>query len=502
MRFISRLAADHPRVMLQKHTDTRSSWARGLSLLPGKRTPTQGSSKAPEAKNEFGLNTLFEPDEPLSIIADYIFIHGLGGGSSTTWGVSSDPSRFWPAEWLPSDADFHGVRIHSFGYNANWSTWSSNPLDVHAFGQSLVEELSSHPGISSQDTPIVLIGHSMGGLVIKKACILAKINPDFAGVSDRFHSFYFLGTPHRGSDLAGTLAKILRISGLGKKAAVNGLSTGSELIRVLNDEFRVHYQGIQLHTFYESLPTGPLGIIVDSQSATMGKSSMAVQQPTSCPTGLTSCRPGYAEERPQLLNAAHRDLAKFPSTEDSNYRSLRNRLAATMRQIKDGAPQKKLPPGPASDHGVVERDFRIDDRAGQIEAIRAYLKIEEAPEDTLSVLGEIRLQGSCSWFTTKATFREWQKPATPRYFWLTGAPACGKSILATHVIEHLGSNPTCYHFFKAGERVATVSAAFCGPWPIKWLGRIRRPAGLCFNCASMARLLTFVTTSLSGIMSS
>lgn len=47
------------------------------------------------------------------------------------------------------------------------------------------------------------------------------------------------------------------------------LDTGSELIRVLNDEFRLHYQGIELHTFYETLPTSVLGLIVDVESATL-----------------------------------------------------------------------------------------------------------------------------------------------------------------------------------------------------------------------------------------
>jgi pimeloyl-ACP methyl ester carboxylesterase len=164
------------------------------------------------------------------------------------------------------------VRIHSFGYNANWATWLKSPVDIHAFGQSLVEELRSDPKIHNQDSRIVLIGHSMGGLVIKKACVLSKTNPDYIDIAGRLHSLYFLGTPHRGSNLAGVLNNFLRLSGSGRRAYVSGLEAKSESIRILSDSFRIHYAGIHLHTFYESQPTPPVGMIVDQESATLGKS--------------------------------------------------------------------------------------------------------------------------------------------------------------------------------------------------------------------------------------
>ncbi|KAF5696237.1 wd40 repeat protein [Fusarium globosum] len=263
---------------------------RFTNLLPISRKSTRQVTE--RAKNEFGLNTVYQPPESSNVIADLVFVHGLGGGSSTTWCIHGDPEIFWPKEWLPKDPGFDGVRVRSFGYNANWSTRAKTPLDVRSFGQVLVEELISDPMIKSPDTPIVLLGHSMGGL--------------------RFHSFYFLGTPHRGANLAKFLGNLIRISGKGRKPYIQGLESQSEIIPSLNDSFRVHYAGICLHSFYESQPTPPVGLIVDMESATLG----------------------YAEERPQLLNANHKNLIKFRDITDTNYRSLRNRLAATMEQIR------------------------------------------------------------------------------------------------------------------------------------------------------------------------
>jgi len=256
---------------------SRLSSGSGGRSKTGTSTPSRATEAISEPdvqstlpRNGFGLNTVFEPDGESKVISDLVFVHGLGGGSTKTWCRPSDPDFFWPGQWLPNDPDFQGVCIHSFGYNANWGvSVKSNPLDVHAFGQSLAEELVNHPGIRSRDTSIVLVGHSLGGLVIKKACILSKTTPDFASIASRLHSFYFLGTPHRGSNLASTLDIILRASGT-ELRFVKGLNTGSELIRVLNDEFRLHYQGIELHTFYETLPTSVLGLVVDVESATLG----------------------------------------------------------------------------------------------------------------------------------------------------------------------------------------------------------------------------------------
>ncbi|KAI4689374.1 uncharacterized protein J4E88_002726 [Alternaria novae-zelandiae] len=408
------------------------------------RKPT---TKVEKPRNEFGLNTVYEPDETSAVIADLVFVHGLGGGSSTTWCLKQDADYFWPKEWLPKDPDFKGVRIHSFGYNANWATWLKSPVDIHAFGQSLVEDLRSDPKINNLDSRIVLVGHSMGGLVIKKACVLSKTNPDYSDIANRLHSLYFLGTPHRGSNLAGVLNNFLRLSGSGRRAYVSSLQAKSESIRILSDSFRIHYAGIHLHTFYESQPTPPVGMIVDQESATLG----------------------YAEERIQLLNANHRDLAKFETTLDSNYRSLRNRLASTIDQIRLEMQKQTTPSNFSSmEIGIKTPDAPVllslpelyQSRANEMEEIAKYLSIDASDDKRLSTLNNTRMTGSGSWLTNRTSFREWRSPPAPRYFWLKGTPASGKSMLASYVIEFLQDSPVCHYFFNKGDKTDNNVSSF------------------------------------------
>lgn len=154
---------------------------------------------------------------PLSsqLNVDLVFIHGLGGGSRKTWSLSPDNAHYWPQAWLPDDGDFSGsVRIHTFGYKADWD-WPAprnSPLNIQDFGQSLLGELRNNPAIRRTRTRIILVGHSMGGCVAKKAYILARQDQSARDFAERFHSIVFLATPHRGSDMASLLQTLLSVN--------------------------------------------------------------------------------------------------------------------------------------------------------------------------------------------------------------------------------------------------------------------------------------------------
>lgn len=101
-------------------------------------------------------------------VADFIFVHGLGGGSRKTWAKSEKDGHYWPKEWLAKDPNFQSVRLHSFGYKADWQEMKNSILGIEDFALSLLGEMQNNPGIRKTSTRIVLIGHSMGGIIIKK----------------------------------------------------------------------------------------------------------------------------------------------------------------------------------------------------------------------------------------------------------------------------------------------------------------------------------------------
>ena len=118
----------------------------GRSFLTRNLLRREGSNDDPSShdiRGPLGLTTLFDPPEPA--VADLVFVHGLGGGSRSTWSKSSDPTLFWPQEWLPQDAGFRDVRIHSFGYNS--SLEKESILNIHDFAKSLLGSIQDCPTI-------------------------------------------------------------------------------------------------------------------------------------------------------------------------------------------------------------------------------------------------------------------------------------------------------------------------------------------------------------------
>jgi triacylglycerol esterase/lipase EstA (alpha/beta hydrolase family) len=132
---------------------------------------------------------------------------------------------FWPQEWLPKDPAFKNVRIHSFGYDSDWAKEKVNFLNISHFGKSLLGQMSTLPCLRDADTPIVLIGHSMGGLVIKKAYNLARQSAAYEPLANRVHSIYFVATPHSGSDSAKLLSNLLQFASIPANASQSSNET-------------------------------------------------------------------------------------------------------------------------------------------------------------------------------------------------------------------------------------------------------------------------------------
>ncbi|KAL8940002.1 MAG: hypothetical protein Q9211_002481 [Gyalolechia sp. 1 TL-2023] len=405
----------------ERHKSTSSGLNR--SFLSRTLTRGDGSSEvAQDVKGPWGLNTLYVPEDVT--VADLIFVHGLGGGSRSTWTKHGEPSLYWPEKWLPNDIGFRDVRIHSFGYNSNWEKESS--LNIHDFSKSLLGSIQDCPTIPrASQTPLVLVGHSMGGLVIKRAYIMAQQKDEFIPTARRIQAIFFLATPHRGADLAQLLTKILNITS-GPRPFVTDLHRNSLATQSINDEFPQYSQDLQLFSFYETLPTSyAIGksLIVDKDLATLG----------------------YINERTAYLNANHRDICKYADQSDPNYKTVRNALASTI----DGFRARSM---------LASRELDREQRR----RLDTYLRITDAPEDDFLDVDGVRMSGSCEWLIQKKTFLDWRDGANTQLYWISAKPATGKTVTSGKVVSHLKDlNRDCaFYFFNYGDRTKSTIQAF------------------------------------------
>ncbi|KAI1091825.1 WD40-repeat-containing domain protein [Rostrohypoxylon terebratum] len=381
-----------------------------------------------------GLTTLHEPSPTSSTKGDIVFIHGLGGGSRKTWSLTVERHHYWPQTWLANDPDFADMRIHSFGYKSDWADRQKSIFNIHDFAESLVAELRNSPSIRRSNSRIIFVCHSMGGCVAKKAYIMTHQDPTCKDLADRIYSIFFLGTPHRGSDLAAILNR-LSVIAWGSKPFVSDLIPESSTLRDINDTFRHYASNLRLLSFYETLPMKPRmlnKIVVERHSATLG----------------------YPEEEIVAMNADHRQLCKFDNPNDPNYKLLRNALHRIVDALRS-SPTINLAPSKVHAHWASSQQDANQESVKQ--RLRTFLGVDDTLEDEYVTVQMLQEPGSCQWFSEAGPFTSWKAGKSSGILWLTGRPASGKSVLSSHIIKELKSSGVFCNYFFFKQREASKS---------------------------------------------
>ena len=228
--------------------------------------------------DEESVRVLYEGKEPIQ--ADIVFVHGLTGNGLATW---EKADTVWPRDLLPKAIP--GARIITWNYDADimrfFNKTGQNTILKHAenFLLDLAGERAEEDGIEP-DRPIIFVGHSLGGLVIKQALITAREheyaqneNDDYANILRNTVGIIFLGTPHKGSDqakwdgIATNLAKVLRKDH--NDTIIGALSRGSSTLENLQSSFAGISDRFSYSTFTEEREYPNIGKIVDDDSATL-----------------------------------------------------------------------------------------------------------------------------------------------------------------------------------------------------------------------------------------
>lgn len=405
-----------------------------------------------EVKGPVGLTTIAQPEG--NAIVDLIFVHGLNGGSFSTWTHGGNLALFWPRAWLPRDEEFRDARIHTFGYNSSWS--HPSVLDIEDFAMALLGAVKDCPHMRKGDgeqevparhiglmkkvyhdtdspklPPLILVGHSMGGLVIKRAYALARSMDAFQDIGEQIISIFFLATPHRGADVAQLLTRIHGITGIGPLPFVEELHKDSATIRSINDEFPNLCCKLQLFSFFETRPIMygvRKGLIVEKECAVMG----------------------HENERRVYLDANHRTVARFSSKADSAYRTIRHALATVIYLLRS--------------HPGLFRQLLTEERH---RALDSFLQVSDAPVGILGSYNNQRYEGTCEWFFQAESFRQWRMEPETRIYYLTGIAGSGKSVLTSYIINQMRRNEVnrlardcCYFFFRSMDEYSCTTEGF------------------------------------------
>ncbi|KAI0392005.1 hypothetical protein F5Y17DRAFT_467858 [Xylariaceae sp. FL0594] len=350
---------------------------------------------APPAATEpgpLGLNVVYTPDCGHKV--DIVFIHGLGGTSRWTWSKNRDPQLFWPLTFLSLEPDLCSARILTFGYDASFAKPTNVVTSILDFAKDLLFDLkyAKNPNLDDLDmgkVPLIFVAHSMGGLIVKEAYLQGQHNPEYEAIIKAVSAITFLATPHRGTNLAQTLNRILDTTVLtNSKQYVADLVKNSPTLQKLNEQFRHIAPRLDIVSFYETQPTS-IGI----KSARLRLRFLDTQ-----------------EEVSKALNADHHGVCKYDDPRDPNYISVRNILKSLMNKA---------------------------DRRSYLR-LKSLLALPELPSTDYIFYRDLWTQDTCQWIIREPTFAEWRESVDRQ----------PHSVLSSFVVNRLVEDGCqCQYFF-------------------------------------------------------
>ncbi|KAM0796952.1 hypothetical protein BDR22DRAFT_936987 [Usnea florida] len=297
--------------IFRQHSDDLCDTPSISSSSPTLVASNQGSSDmAIEGDRLFEIHT---PADGRQIDLDIVAVHGLMGNPSTTWTRGKDPNgKPWISDFLPSQLPH--ARVFSYGYDSNFVR-SSSVAGIPEFAMNLLAWLKLRRSTESErQRPLLFICHSLGGIIVKKALIVANNRKDDEFLS-AVKGVAFLGVPHHGSgvvELGKYFAYLLRsIKRNTNSDLLADLDTRSKVLsNICIDATHLICQ-LQIITFYETRNFPGLGrLIVDEDSARLN-----------CPN-----------EEAIPINADHSSICKFASG-DANCELIGGSIVALATRI-------------------------------------------------------------------------------------------------------------------------------------------------------------------------
>ncbi|KAL7915838.1 hypothetical protein GGI35DRAFT_430805 [Trichoderma velutinum] len=233
---------------------------------------------------------------------DIVAVHGLNGKARGTW-TDKETGMLWLEDFLP--AEMPDARIMTFGYDSGLM-FSQSKGRIEDFARDLLNRLwMLRQSPQEKSRPLIFVCHSLGGIVVKKALVLAhELNHHYQDILTSTTGIVFMGTPHRGADIVNWTSfltnAIKAVSGnqIVRTDLVKELNTHSSTLLEISKSFLPRSSSLAIMSFIETLIEPRLNALVVS---------------------IDSSQLGLPNEMVFPVNAHHRSICRYPSAEDQTY---------------------------------------------------------------------------------------------------------------------------------------------------------------------------------------
>ncbi|KAK2591715.1 hypothetical protein QQS21_010600 [Conoideocrella luteorostrata] len=262
-------------------------------------------------------------------VVDIIALTGLGGKAFASWQCYD--GSMWLRDHLPTDIPNSRVSIYGYSSDVGNSDSTSTLSEMtKSFVLDLLEYRKLGPnGHATKRNPLILMGHSTGGLIIKDAwCQTAEsASPRLGDIQHFIFGLVFFGTPHNGMSVANILQGI---TGQPSENLVRDIEPGATYIKSLKDRFSRATAGLSIISCYELRQTPQSIFRPDGTLVRSGKSAMNAPEDSACLY--------WANEVRLPINKNHSMIAKLAKRDGSAYRMVVSSLSQLVAASRMAVP--------------------------------------------------------------------------------------------------------------------------------------------------------------------
>lgn len=290
-------------------------------------------------RERVGLFDLSNDNDDKSI--DVVAVHGLRGDAFKTW--EHENGSNWLKDFLP--ADIPSARIMAFGYEFSKSFAKLEDKSLELLNCLSAKRNETGRSLSGP-RPIVFICHDVGGILVKKALILAHecpSDPDYKDILDNSRAIVFLGVPHNGIDssywatLGRYTLKGARLGRFANTALMADLQKNSKMLIDISKQFVHRGKDLKIYTFYETQRLRGVVVCTLSDSNCVRMTNITYLQLVN----ELSARIGAPNERLFPVEANHRNICKMPAKESPIYHVVGVWTAKLVKTIiRENVPRK------------------------------------------------------------------------------------------------------------------------------------------------------------------
>ncbi|KAJ8130970.1 hypothetical protein O1611_g2656 [Lasiodiplodia mahajangana] len=250
-------------------------------------------------------------------IIDIIAVTGLGGHAFGSW-RNRKSYRMWFMDFLPVDLA-ENVRVMTYGYDSDLQTPGRKTL--LEFSRKFLQSLMNARASGDEGSrPIVFIGHSLGCVLIARALVKSRSDPNYQSIFPSTRAMFFFGAPHAGLDVDALVGMVDNVT-LGDRK-----STRAKLLDHLreNSEYLEEHKEnvvqlwskpkLQVVSFYELRKTRIVAKDHSGEWARNGTEVQLVQNMSSLLFIPLEVRYSVDED--------HSEMVKFMNPTDETYRTV------------------------------------------------------------------------------------------------------------------------------------------------------------------------------------